>query len=99
MMPKTKLGMWAGSLLVVFLVLFIALIYGMNVSRWAPGTPLSLIVGTLTMIAGIAAFIAGAVSLLRFKDRSAVVILAVIIGFIAVLIVIHEVVEVTIGSP
>lgn len=99
MIPKTKMGMWAGGLLFVFLVLFAALIYGMNVAGWAPGTPLSVTVGTCAMIAGIAAFITGGVSLIRFKDRSAVVLLAVIIGFMAVLMATHEVIEVAFGGP
>jgi hypothetical protein len=91
MMPKTKLGIWAGGLLVVFVVLFIALIYGMN--GWRPGTAPAVIVGFGAMIAGIAAFVTGLVSLVKFKDRSFVVLLAVIIGAIAVLIIIMEVVE------
>jgi len=45
------------------------------------------------MIAGIAAFVAGTVSLIKFKDRSFVVILATIFGSLAILIFIMEVVE------
>ena len=44
-------------------------------------------------ISGIAAFVTGTVSIIKFKDRSPVVILAVAFGFIAVLLVIMEVVE------
>lgn len=91
-MPKTKLGIWAGGLSFLFLVLFIALIYGMNVADWAPGTPLSVTVGTSAMIAGIAAFVTGIVSLKKFKDRSIIVHLAVIIGSIAILMIIMGVV-------
>ena len=92
-MPKTKLGKWAGGLLVVFVVLLIALIYGMNVAGWRPGTPLSITVGICMAIAGVATFVTAVISLVKFKDRSFVVILAVIIGLIAVLIVIMEVAE------
>ena len=45
------------------------------------------------IISGIAAFVTGTVSLMKFKDRSLVVLLAVVFGFIAVLIVIMEVGE------
>ena len=93
MMPKTKLGRWAGVLMAVFLVFFIALILGRNLLRILPGTPLILIVGICAMIAGIAAFVCGVVSLIKFKDRSFVVILATIFGSIAILIIIMEVVE------
>jgi len=92
-MPKTILGKWAGGLLAVFLVFFIALILGRNLFGIQPGTPLIVIVGTCAMIAGIATFVTGAVSLIKFKDRSFVVILATIIGIIAMLIVVMEVVE------
>jgi hypothetical protein len=45
------------------------------------------------MVTGIAAFVTGAISLFKFKDRSFVVILATIFGSIAILIFIMEVVE------
>jgi uncharacterized membrane-anchored protein len=92
-MPKTKLGKWAGGLSAVFLLFLIALILGRNLAGFQPGTPLIRIVGICAMIAGIAAFVTGAVSLIKFKDRSFVVILATIIGIIAMLIVVMEVVE------
>jgi len=89
MMPKTKLGKWAGALLVVFVVLIVALIFG----RWRPGTAPARIVGLGAGVAGIAAFVTGLVSLIKFKDRSFAVILAVVIGSLALLIGIMEVVE------
>jgi hypothetical protein len=92
-MPKTKLGKWAGGLLAVFLLFLIALTLGMNLLGILPGTPLIRIVGICTMIAGIATFVTAVVSLIKFKDRSFVVILATIIGIIAMLIVVMEVVE------
>jgi hypothetical protein len=92
-MPKTKLGKWAGGLLTVFLVFFIALILGRNVARWQPGTPLIVIVGICAMVAGIATFVTAVVSLIKLKDRSFVVVLATIFGSVAILIFIMEVVE------
>jgi hypothetical protein len=92
-MPKTKLGKWAVGLSAVFLVFFIALILGRNLAGFQPGTPLIVIVGICAMIAGIATFVTAVLSLVKFKDRSFVVILATIIGIIAMLIVVMEVVE------
>jgi hypothetical protein len=92
-MPKTKLGKWAGGLSAVFLVFFIALILGRNLAGFHPGTPLIVIVGTCAMITGIATFVTAVVSLVKFKDCSVVVILATIIGIIAMLIAVMEVVE------
>ena len=93
MIPKTKLGKWAGGLLVVFLVFLIAVILGRNVARLQAGTPLIVIVGISMMIAGIATFVTGIMSLFKLKDRSFVVILAIIFGFAAMLIIVMEVVE------
>ncbi len=93
MMPKTKMGRWAGGFLAVFLVFFIALILGSNLLNIAPGTPLIVMVGICATIFGIAAFVTGVISLIKFKDRSFIVILAVVIGFIASLLMIMEVVE------
>lgn len=93
MIPKTKLGKWAGGLSAVFLVFLIALILGRNVMRIQPGTPLIVIVGICMMIAGTAAFVTGMMSLFKLKDRSFVVILAIIFGFLAILIIVLEVAE------
>jgi len=92
-MPKTSLGKWAGRLLVVFVVLIVTLILGMELAGLMPGTPLVLTLGTCMMLSGIAAFVTGVVALIRFKERSFVVILAVVLGFFASLISIMEVVE------
>ena len=93
MMPKTKLGKWAGGLLAVFLVFFITLILGRNIAGWRPGNPFIVMAGLLAMFAGISAFVTATVSLMKLKDRSLVVILAAIIGFLAFLILIGELVE------
>jgi len=92
-MPKTRLGRWAGGLLAVFLVFLVALILGMRLAGMAPGTPLIIVLGTCMMLAGIAAFITAVISQVKFKDHSIVVISATVFGFIAILIVIMEVVE------
>ncbi len=92
-MPKTKLGKWAGGLLAVFVVLLVALILGMKLAGLTPGTPLIITLGTCMTISAIAVFVTGAVALMRFKDRSFVVILAVALGFIASLLTIMEAVE------
>jgi hypothetical protein len=45
------------------------------------------------LIAGLAAFVTGLVSVVRFRDRSVAVVLTVVIGVVAVLIVAMEVGE------
>jgi hypothetical protein len=97
-MPKTKLGKWAGGLLAVFVVFLVALILGMNLAGLTPGTLLTRTLGICITISGIAAFVTGVVALIRFKDRSFVVILAVVLGFFASLLSIMEVVEAIVSS-
>jgi len=92
-MPKTKLGKWAGGLSAVFVVLLIVVINERNWLGLKIGDPRLIMLGTCMMISGMAAFVTGTVSLIKFKDRSPVVILAVVFGFVAVLIIIMEVVE------
>jgi hypothetical protein len=93
MMPKTKLGKWAGGLSAVFVVLLIVVINERNWLGLKIGDPRLIMLGTCMMISGIAAFVTGTVSLIKFKDRSPVVILAVVFGFIAIVITTMEVVE------
>jgi len=92
-MPKTKLGKWASGLLAVFVLFLVALVLGMKLAGLTPGTPLIITLGTCMMISGIASFVTGVVALIKFKDRSFVVILAVVLGFFTSLISILEVVE------
>lgn len=92
-MPKTRLGKWAGVFMALFLVFVIALILEGRLLGSLPGSLPMRFTGTCMMIAAMATFISGAVSLIKFKDRSFVVILATIIGFIAALMTIIEVAE------
>ena len=93
MMPRTQLGKWAGILIAVFYVLLIALISGWNLLGLREGTPLVIIVEVCIMISGIAAFVTGTISLIKFKDRSPVVILAAGFGFIALLHLVRNLLE------
>jgi hypothetical protein len=96
-MPKTRLGRWSGGLLAVFLVFFVALILGGKFGGLTPGTPLMIALGLCMMSAGIATFDTAVISQVKFKDRSIVVMAATVIGFIATLFIIVEIVEVVGG--
>lgn len=80
-------------MMAVSVVLLIAVLNGRDLLGLRVGDPLFIILGTCMMISGIAAFVTGTVSLIKFKDRSPVVIAAVVFGFIAVLVAITEAVE------
>jgi hypothetical protein len=96
-MPKSKLGKYAGGLLVIFLVLLVAIMVGVNRGTLPRGTPLAKTAGICTMIAAIATFVTGVISAIKFKDRSFVVILAVIFGTLGVILFTLETLEVILG--
>jgi hypothetical protein len=96
-MPKTRLGRWAGGSLAAFLVLLAALILGMKLGGLTPGTPLIIVLGTCMMFAGIATFVTAVISQVKFKDHSFVVMAATVVGSIATLLSIGEIVEVVGG--
>jgi hypothetical protein len=86
-MPRTRLGTWAGWLLIVALVLLTTLIIGYNtdvLGGWfGQGTPSGVALWVAAAIASLATLITGVISWLRLKDRSAVVIVATIYGLLA----------------
>lgn len=95
-MPKSKLGRWAGGLGLVFVVLLVGVFQPggrPGLFRLEAGTPLANIVGTSMLLVGVAALVTGLVSRIRYKDRSIVVILAIVVGCIAVLAVVMELAE------
>lgn len=77
----------------LFLVFIIAVILWGRLLGSPPGSLPMRIAGTGMMITAIATFISGAVSLIKFKDRSFVVVVATILGFLAALMTIIEVIE------
>jgi drug/metabolite transporter (DMT)-like permease len=91
-MPKTRLGKWAGGFLAGFLVLILTIVLGKN-HGIRLGSPQIYILGICAAIAGMAAFVAGALSFFKLKDRSIVVALATVLGAVVTLISIMELVE------
>lgn len=91
-MPKTKLGKWACVLLIVFVVSLIALMIFLNVLGFKRGSIELVVPGIFMTISGLATFVTGAISLFKFKDRSLLVIIATIFGFLAFLRFVMELV-------
>jgi hypothetical protein len=96
-MPKTKLGKWAVALLAVFLVSLLIVSISISVIGFRRGSIEAIALGIFMVIAGMATFVTGAVSLFRLKDRSFLVILATFFGFLAFLLFVMELVELIIG--
>jgi hypothetical protein len=89
-MPKTRLGKWAVGSFLVSVLLFGLVIIGFNTELlgiFAQRTAGGLILWILTALAVLTSLVTGAVSWLRLKDRSVLVIVATIFGFIATVVI------------
>ena len=89
-LPKSSLGRWSVGLAAAFILLSIlfAVLTGLG---GEPG-PFALIflVNVVIDISFIAAFITGLVSIIKSKERSVLVYLAVLVGFCALLFYLGE---------
>ena len=89
-LPKSSLGRWSVGLAAAFILLSIlfAVLTGLG---GEPG-PFALIflVNVVIGISFIAAFITGLVSIIKSKERSVLVYLAVLVGFCALLFYLGE---------
>jgi len=84
-LPKSSLGIWSVDLAAAFILLSIlfAVLTGLG---GEPGPfALIFIVNVVIGISSIAAFITGLVSIIKSKERSVLVFLAVLLGFCALL--------------
>ena len=84
-LPKSSLGIWSVGLAAAFILLSIlfAVLTGLG---GEPGPfALIFIVNVVIGISSIAAFITGLVSIIKSKERSVLVFLAVLLGFCALL--------------
>lgn len=86
-MPKTSLGKWAGWLFVAGLVLLALLIIAYNTEAlggaFEQGTAAGRALWVVAAISAVGTLVTGAVSWVRFKDHSVVVIVATIYGVLA----------------
>ena len=89
-LPKSSLGRWSVGLAAAFILLSIlfAVLTGLG---GEPG-PFALIflVNVVIGISFIAAFITGLISIIKSKERSVLVYLAVLVGFCALLFYLGE---------
>jgi hypothetical protein len=79
-LPKTVLGKWSVSLIVISFLLFLAVFRFGLVSIDAG----KLLAGGITAAAGIAAFFTGLISIVK-NERAVLVFLSIIIGFLALM--------------
>ena len=77
--PKSSLGRWSVGLAATFILLSILSGVLTGLGGVGPG-PLGPILGVAFFISGIAALVTGIISIIKSKERSILVILAVAVG-------------------
>ena len=92
-MPKSLLGKYASGLLILFLLCLIIISIGVRNGMTPRGSIQARIIGISMIITGLATFITGLISLIKYKDRSLAILLTVVFGIIAVLITVMEISE------
>jgi len=92
-MPQTTLGRWAGLLSLVLAAVAVWLIVGINSGGIPRGSPLAKTLGLSFSAAAVATFVLALVSRFMFKDRSAVVVVAMVLGGIFAVPALFELVE------
>ena len=81
--PKSLPGKYALGLLIIFLLCLIAITIGVYSGITPRGSLQARTIGVSMLIAGLAAFITGLISLIKYKDRSPAIISTIIFGAIA----------------
>ncbi len=93
-MPKTKLGKWSARCLGFFVVMFV--IVQLIVASGQEGGETFFdnlyisIPASLVLLSGVAAFILGIISIIKSKERSILVYVSTVIGFLILLFMIGE---------
>ena len=99
-MPKTTLGKWSVALIIAFIVVIVAHQVAFQLlmaSGWRGGeTFFGALVATVPVIlagiSGISAFVTGLIGIIRTRERSVTVYLAVTIGLLVLLFLLGEVI-------
>lgn len=92
---KTRLGKWSVRFVVTFILLlatgiFVASRQGPRADQTFLDNPVLFIPMLSAGVAGILAFFCGIISIIRYKERSLLVIIATVIGFLVLDFVLGE---------
>ena len=95
-MPKTTLGKWSVVLIVAFLVFLVSFQLLVASGQRGGETFFSALVLTVPIliagICGVSAFVTGLIGVIRSRERSAIVYLAVTIGLLVLLFGLSEII-------
>ena len=89
-LPKSRLGKWAAILIMYFLLASIFFYVFAEILNVIPFIIVKIFGGT-AVIASIVAFITGVTAVIKVKERSILVYLAVLIGFIVILFIFGDI--------
>jgi hypothetical protein len=90
-LPKSSLGRWSVGLAAAFILLSILFAVLTGLGGVGPGQVALIVIATVAFgISGIAAFITGLISMIKSKERSILVFLAVLVGFCALFFFLGE---------
>ena len=88
-MPKTTLGKWSVALIVVFIVLLVSFQLLVASGQRGGETFFSALILTVPILiagfSGVSAFVTGLIGVIRSRERSVIVYLAVTIGLLVLL--------------
>jgi hypothetical protein len=89
-LPRNTLGKWSFGLAIAFVVLMAAPWFLSQIISETIGVPFGFSFGMLSIISGIAALITGLISTFKYKERSLLVFLSILIGLFALVFIIGE---------
>jgi hypothetical protein len=95
-LPKTPLGKWSTGFIVAFVLLFVAFLLLVASGQRGGETFFSNLVLTIPMLlagtSGVFAFLTGLISVIRNRERSILVFLAMLIGLFVLLFGLGEII-------
>ena len=95
-MPKTTLGKWSVALIVAFIILLVSFQLLVASGQRGSETFFSALILTVPIliagITGVSAFVTGLIGVIRSRERSVSVYLAVTIGLLVLLWVLAEII-------
>lgn len=89
-LPKSRLGKWAAILILYFILASIFFYVFAEILNVIPFIIVKIF-GGAAVIASIVAFITGVTAVIKVKERSILVYLAVLIGFIVILFIFGDI--------
>jgi hypothetical protein len=94
--PKTTLGKWSVALIAAFIVLIISFQFLVGLGQRGGETFFSALLLTVPILTagifGVSAFVIGLIGIIRSRERSVIVYLAVTIGLLVLLFGLGEIV-------